>query len=346
MPHVVDLPNASILFSIDEQTQIGAARRAAVALGHAHNLSGDAVGRLALVVTEAATNILRHATRGSIVLRALASSEPVAIEVLALDKGPGIVDVTRALRDGFSTSGTRGQGLGAIKRLSEVFEIHSQRGVGTAVLARVGDEARITGARLPSLDNRLGVICLPLRGETECGDTWRVIETPRQVSVLLVDGLGHGSEAAAVAATAAAAFNPRDGETADVALATLDVALHGGRGAAASVAMIDTAKRVAHFGGVGNVDGRVVGKETTQHLVPQNGIVGHTMPKLRPTVTGWPAGARLVMHSDGIASRWRMDAYTGLANAHPALLAGVIYRDFARERDDATVLVFADGVQR
>lgn len=342
MAPVANLPNMSILLAVDEQSQVGAARRAAVALGHTHGLSGEAVGRLALVVTEAATNIVRHASRGAIVLRPLSGSEATAIEVLALDKGPGMIDVARAMNDGYSTSGTRGQGLGAIKRLSDVCEIHSQRGVGTAVLARVGAGVRVAARPMASLDDRLGVICLPLRGETECGDTWRVVETGAQISVLLVDGLGHGPEAAAVATTAAAAFNPADGEGPDTTLATLDQAMRGGRGAAVSVAMIDLAHRVTHFGGVGNVDGRIVSKDATQHLVPQNGIVGHTMPVLRPTLTGWPVGARLVLHSDGISARWRLDAYTGLANAHPALLAGVIFRDFARERDDATVLVLMD----
>jgi hypothetical protein len=52
------------------------------------------------------------------------------------------------------------------------------------------------------------------------------------------------------------------------------------------------------------------------------------------------------MHSDGISARWRLEAYEGLADAHPALIAGIIYRDFGRPRDDATVLVLTDGSQK
>src|SRR3954470_3766042 len=94
----------STLVVVDEQTQIGGARRSAVEIGHANGLSADAVGRLAIVVTEAATNIIRHAGHGVMVFRALPSETNTTIEVLALDKGPGIADVARAMRDGFSTS--------------------------------------------------------------------------------------------------------------------------------------------------------------------------------------------------------------------------------------------------
>ncbi|HEY5062382.1 MAG TPA: ATP-binding protein, partial [Gemmatimonadaceae bacterium] len=123
----VSVSGASTLLELDDPSQIGAARRSAVSLGNAHGLDAEAVGRLAIVVTEAATNILRHARRGTIVLRGLTAGATPAIEMLALDKGPGIPDVTRAMRDGYSTSGTAGVGLGAMQRLSQLFELHSQR---------------------------------------------------------------------------------------------------------------------------------------------------------------------------------------------------------------------------
>ena len=337
---------SSIRLDIDEQTQIGAARRSAVALAHRHALGADAAGRLAIVVTEAATNIVRHAGFGVIVLRALLAGPSPRIEVLALDKGPGIPDVERAMRDGYSTSGTAGRGLGGMQRLAEVFELHSQRGAGTALLARIGDRTRSSSDphRSISLDDRVGVVCVPLRGETECGDAWRVVVGSRRISVLLVDGLGHGPEAAAAAAAAMSAYTQFAGGSPDTTLIALDRALHETRGAALSLAVIDSAARAVRFSGVGNVDGRIITDGTTEYLVPQSGIVGHGMPKLRTSDAPWPVGSRLVMHSDGILARWRTDEYPGAMAAHPALLAGIIYRDFARDRDDATVLVLSDGV--
>ena len=338
-------PSSSTLLIIDEQSQIGGARRCAVELAHTRGLSPDAVGRLAIAVTELATNIIRHAGRGVMVLRALRSESSPAVEVLALDNGPGIPDVRRAMRDGFSTSGTAGEGLGGVQRLADMFEIYSQRGNGTALVARVGDRPRSlarTGQE-SSLEDRVGVVCVPLRGETECGDAWHIVAGPRFVSVLLVDGLGHGPDAAATAAIATTLFPRLAKGPPEATLLQLSEAMRASRGAALSVAVIDEAARLTRFSGVGNVDGRVLADGRTEHLIPQNGIVGHAMPTVQSTTVPWPAGARLVMHSDGITSRWRLDAYPGLITAHPALVAGVIYRDFRRDRDDATVLVLADA---
>lgn len=335
---------ASVRVDIGERSQIGAARRCAVALGREQGLGPDAVGRLAIVVTEAATNIVTHAGHGLIVLRGLAAGNSACVELLALDKGPGIPDVDRAMRDGYSTTGTAGQGLGGMKRLADLFAIHSQRGMGTALLARIGERARHpSGSQsIATTDDDLGVVCLALRGEMECGDAWRVVVERRRISVLVVDGLGHGPDAAAAATAATTTFLRFANKSTEATLVALDAAMHETRGAALSVVTIDAASRRAQFSGAGNVDGRVLSGGATQHLVPQNGIVGHGMPAPRSIDVAWPAGARLVMHSDGILPRWRADAYEAESVVHPALLAGLIYRDFARDRDDATVLVLRD----
>ena len=341
---VAPAPPSSKLLVIDEQTQIGAARRCAVELGHSSALSPDAVGRLAIGVTEAATNIIRHAERGVIVLRALNSERNPAIEILALDNGPGIADVARAMRDGFSTSGTAGNGLGAIRRLADVFEIYSQPDHGTALLARISDRPSVPGhgQRVASLEDRVGVVSVPLRGEVACGDAWRIAVGPHRTSVLVVDGLGHGPEAAAAAQIATTMFPRLAGDSPEAILMTMSHAMRESRGAAVSVVVLDDAAHLARFGGVGNVDGRILASSQTEHLVPQNGIIGHTLPVLRSTTASWVGGALLVMHSDGISARWRPDAYPGLITSHPALIAGVIYRDFGRPRDDATVLVLRE----
>lgn len=336
----VSVSGESTLLELDEPSQIGAARRSAVSLGNAHGLDAEAVGRLAIVVTEAATNIVRHARRGLIVLRGLTAGATPAIEMLALDKGPGIPEVARAMADGYSTSGTAGVGLGAMQRLSQLFEVHSQRKMGTAVLARIGHAPhadRTPSAQSP--DDRIGAVCVALRGESECGDAWQIRIARQQTSVLLVDGLGHGPDAATAAARATAMFPRWAGDSPDHALPVFDSALRGTRGAALSLAVVDERAGTLRFAGVGNVDGRVITEDATEYLVPQNGIVGHTLPPVRVIGVTWPAGARLVMYSDGINSRWRMIAYPGLSHAHPALAAGVIYRDFANARDDASILV-------
>jgi anti-sigma regulatory factor (Ser/Thr protein kinase) len=334
----------SIPLVIEEESQIGSARRSASVLARQQAMSEDAAGRLAIVVTEAATNILRHAGRGTIILRGL-SADPVAgVEMLALDKGPGISDVRRAMQDGYSTIGTAGEGLGAMQRLADVFGVYSQRQGGTVVLARVEEGSRVAtrGRRPASFSDRVGAVCVPLRGQTACGDAWYVMSARQRVTMLVVDGLGHGPAADAVAAIALRLAPKLATETPESALAVFDTSMRGTRGAALSVTVIDEKTRTIRFSGVGNVDGRIVSSGPAHHLTPQGGIVGHTMPSVRAYDAPWPEGARLVMHSDGISSKWRMDGYPGLLALHPALLAGVIYRDFCRDRDDATVIVIGE----
>lgn len=340
---VAPVLSASSLVILDEDTQIGAARRAAVTMGHAQGLVTEALGRLAIITTEAATNMLRHADSGIMTIRALIGP-PAGVEILALDRGPGIPDVKRAMGDGYSTSGTAGQGLGAILRLANQFALYSMPGIGTALFARVtkdGPPRPSRAPRPPSLDDRVGVVCVPLRGEELCGDAWRVQVHGPRTSVLVVDGLGHGAAANAVSVSAVARFMQTSHRPALESLAAIDAAIRGSRGAAITVATIDEAERHVRFAGVGNVDARVANGERTEHFAPQNGIVGHAMPTPRSPTVPWPADGRLIIHSDGISNRWRLESYPGLATAHPALIAGVIFRDFRRERDDATVMVVA-----
>lgn len=77
-------------------------------------------------------------------------------------------------------------------------------------------------------------------------------------------------------------------------------------------------------------------------MISHNGTVGHTMRKVQEFVYPWVAGSLLVMHSDGLGTQWRIDDRAGLRDEHPQLIAGVLYRDFKRGRDDATIVVVGD----
>jgi anti-sigma regulatory factor (Ser/Thr protein kinase) len=334
----VGAPPLSALHAVQDQLQVSTVRLRATAMGRAHGLDATTVDRLGVVVTEMATNIARHARTGHIALRPVGEYETGSIEILALDKGPGIADMGRAMRQG---------GLADIKRLADLFDIYSQLGRGTAVVAHVGAQTGQSSTRSYAasiMHDCVGVVCVPLHGEDECGDAWAVDVVPGRLTALLVDGLGHGAGAAAAALAAMSAFRDAAAEAPEIMLCSMHTALRATRGAALSVTVVDQSRRTARFCGVGNVDGRVVTADTDRHLSPQNGIVGHTMPRIKAAEGAWPSDARLVMHSDGISSRWRPDRYPGLLARHPALLAGVLFRDGARDRDDATVLVLRNSL--
>jgi hypothetical protein len=254
------------------------------------------------------------------------------VEVLALDKGPGMADVERCLRDGYSTAGTGGSGLGAMRRMSSLFDIHSVPGVGTAVLAQLW-----AGKPPPPSGVEVGVVCVPMKGEEVCGDSWAVDRKEGRFLLLVSDGLGHGPDAARASRAAVVSFLEQRSKELLELLRGMHQELHSTRGAAVAIASLDGAR--LDFTGVGNISAAVVSPDGIQRMVSMNGTLGHQSHRMQQFSYTWGPGATLVMCSDGLATQWRVDGHPGLLSRHPSLVAGVLYRDFVRGRDDATVLV-------
>lgn len=324
------------VIAVNEISQVGEARRVTVRLAAEAQFDEVAQGRLAIIATELATNLIRHATRGYLLLQLLQTADGPTVELISLDSSPGIANVGQALADGFSTAGTAGNGLGAIKRLSDEFDIYSQVGRGTVIISRVFHHGLSNSATSGVV---WGAICIPATYETECGDCWRLLESADGCSLLVVDGLGHGPLAAEAAEIAAAAFV----DTAPINPATYLQAAHkalaGSRGAAVAMARVNFGDRSLRFAGIGNISGTLVSNGDRRGLCSHNGIVGHQVRKFQEFDFSWSDQALLIMHSDGLQGRWGLDDYPGLQQRHPATIAGILYRDFVRGRDDATVVV-------
>jgi hypothetical protein len=185
----------------------------------------------------------------------------------------------------------------------------------------------------------LGAISVALAGEIECGDTWRVADGGSLVSILVADGLGHGPLAATASRAAAAVFSARPFELPSLTIQNCHRALTGTRGAAAACALLQVAELRLDYAGVGNIAGAVITKERSRGMVSHNGTLGLQLPRTTQFEYPWPLGSRVVMHSDGLSARWSVSAYPGLHLRHSAVIAGVLYRDFVRRRDDATLVV-------
>lgn len=323
------LPLVSVACALHDASQIGEARRLARRLAVEAGLAEPDAERAALVVSEAARNALVHGGGGEVVLRAVGGGAVgPALEILALDRGPGIADVEAAMRDGYSTAGTAGHGLGAIARQAQAFEVHTRPGGGVALYARVG-----------AAEGPAGVVCLPMRGERACGDGWAVRREGRRSLFLVVDGLGHGAAAADASAAAVAALERApDSSVVDV-LERIHGALRATRGAAVSVLEVIAGAPVARYGGIGNVSGSIWSAGGVRRMVSLPGTAGHVVRRIQAFDYEWPDDGLLVLHSDGLAGHFDLSPASGLARRHPALVAGVLYRDHARGRDDVTVLV-------
>lgn len=324
-----------------EQSQVAEVRRLVAELGRAQGLSEADLGRAALVATEASTNLVKYGTNGTMTVSRYFEAGVAGLQLLAVDRGRGIHDFEAAARDGHSTGGSLGLGLGGIMRMSDVFDVYTLPGQGSAFLARIVRDRRLPEVEPGALE--IGARSAPMRGEFQCGDAWCHARSGRWQRLCVIDGLGHGLLAASASADAAGVFRAaRESDSPSDIIAQCHVALKSTRGAVMAVAAIDTLAGVALFAGVGNITAMIYTRAGTSHLLSTEGIVGYRMRTPRDVQRTWSAGDSLVLASDGLSSRWNIARYPGLLQRRPELLASVLFRDFARTSDDATVLVGKD----
>ncbi len=249
--------------TVTEASQVAEARRRAVAAAQSIGFDETAAGRVALVVTELATNVVKYGVPGEILVGTFEDATGSGVEILALDKGGGFSDLGSALRDGHSTGGSSGEGLGAVRRLSDAFDIASRPGVGSAVLARLSG-VRTTAA---SSAATFGAVTVPLRGETANGDAYAVHERSDGWTAVVADGLGHGPEAAKASEEALRWFRHHRDKSPGAILSAIHAGLPHTRGGAVSVARYDRDAGILTFAGIGNVLGAVVSDAVTKRTV-------------------------------------------------------------------------------
>ena len=318
-------------FPLDDPSRVGEVRRHVAALcvelGFDEVLSAQA----AIVVNELGTNLVKHAKGGRLLVATRSGAVP-ELEILSIDQGPGIGDLAMAMRDGFSTAGSPGTGLGAVKRLAADFGIHSDLAKGTVAVARLRRGAG------PRSQFRCGVVALPAPGEVVCGDGWALAFEDAQAAVLLADGLGHGEHAAEASQAAVSLFVQQAFAPLKEALESAHASLRMTRGAAVTRAVLDAEANTVRMVGAGNVLMRLVSGTSNRSVLPQNGTVGVQIRRVEEIRQEWPPHAMAVVHSDGLQSRWPPEAITPLLGADPSLAAAVLLRDYGRGPDDVTIV--------
>lgn len=320
-----------MLLNVADPSQVAQARRALCAFATRHGATASRNAAIAIVITELATNLLKHGGGGDIGASWFDDADGAGVEVMALDRGPGMADVARCMQDGYSTAGSLGHGLGAVSRQSDHLRIWSRLGLGTAAAARFVLQA-------PGGDRNVqcGAVIMAYPGEVACGDSWAI--EPSGATLLLADGTGHGVEAEKASQLATNVFRQHSQEPCEELVSRLHRALMPTRGAALAVARIDSATSVIRYAGVGNISGTLIAGGRLSHMVSHNGTAGHVAPRIREFVYNFSGKPLVVLHSDGLTTRWDLAAYPGLLQQHPSLIAGVLLRDFRRGRDDASVV--------
>ena len=315
---------------VEDQSAAAACRSAAQALASRLAFPEARTDQLTLAVTEAASNLHKHASQGSMLLRIARPDGGPGIEMVAIDAGPGFRDADAALRDGHSTTGTLGIGLGAIRRLADFCDLYSVPGRGTALVARFWP------APHPGPAPYAGLV-RPITGETECGDVFGAVEADGRLTGVLCDGLGHGPLAASAATEAVAAVldDPAAEPAALVERAHRRIA-HTRGGA---LAVVQVTGGAVWFAGLGNVAASVLANGARKGMLSVPGIAGHQARTIRQFEYTAPPGAAIILHSDGISSRWEPAALPGLNARDPLVIAAALLAQAGSRRDDAGILV-------
>ena len=341
---------------IKEEAQVGAARRGVRRFASGLGFSDDRLAELDIVVQEIGTNAVRYATDGGCLHWTETLGEEPGLELFYFDKGPGVYDLERALRDGISSGGSLGMGFGAMRRLLDEFDAFSsvkrttrrltsmrRTTYGTALLGRkwvaplTSEEQRERARRMT---RRVGSWSRPRPGEETNGDAYFIKEHDGETLLAVVDGLGHGRGASEAALAALDTLEQWEGEPLNELILSTHDALRSTRGAVMGAVVLNPARETFNYAGVGNVEVRVLGATDPARPIASNGTLGARLSQVRVWPHRWTEGTTLVIASDGISATWDATAYPGLITRSPQLLAGLLLRDFARASDDATVLVY------
>lgn len=328
-----------LLIHIEDQSQVGELRRELNRLSVENHFTDTQKGRIAIVGVELANNILQHAKGGYVVIRQFEVNSISCIELLAIDNGPGMGNLSHCFRDGFSTSTTPGTGLGAVTRMSDVFDVFSAPGKGTVILSQ-NFNRRVETSEIAN-NFVAGVISVPYPRELSCGDGYCFFRSDHKIEIMVCDGLGHGVHAADASLAAMRSFSTLNSNSYSLSQKILELnkALSRTRGAAVGLATLDWENNKIDFCGIGNIWGCVAENAKIKAVVSHNGTVGMEVRKVQEFTYPISSDSVVIFQSDGISHNWNLEHYPGLSAKHPSVIAGILFRDFRRLNDDATILV-------
>ena len=330
-------------FILSDRSFANIVKRDIARLAESYGFSPAEVGRINIVVSEMATNLQKHSPQGGEVL--VKYTHDNALEIICLDKGPGMKDPQRMLKDGTSTAGTAGEGLGAIMRQSHVFDMFSSTGCGTILLSRIYKGHTEAPRKTSSFE--VGALLVPKINEQFCGDGFAMAEQGRNCYLIALDGLGHGAAAGDASTEAAQYFLENYSTDPASNLRGIHTSIRKTRGAVGTIVQISLAQGKMKYCGIGNIagkvytlDGSTILNASSKNIISYNGILGHNIPSTLNTQTmDWGRNKLLILHSDGILTRSDLSKYPNLHRHDVSIIAAVLYRDFRRETDDALVVV-------
>jgi anti-sigma regulatory factor (Ser/Thr protein kinase) len=329
-PLLAPAPGDARWLRVVDASAAAGCRSAALALATRLQFPANRTDQLVLAVSEAATNLHKHASEGSMLLRVARGNGKPGIEMVTTDSGPGLRDASTALRDGHSTSGSLGIALGVVQRLADFYDLYSVPGRGTALVARFWPGPQDAGLPYAGLVR-------PVSGETECGDVVGAAETDRGITGVLCDGLGHGPQAASAAMEAVNAVLDDPSASPATLVERAHRRMAHTRGGA--IGVVRLRGPLVLFAGLGNITAVILSAGARKGMISVPGIAGHQASAIRQFEYAATPAAAVILHSDGISARWDAAALPGLNSRDPLVIAAALLAQAGSHRHDAGLLV-------
>jgi len=296
--------------------------------------------RMELVCNELVTNQNKYAQGNGFVQIWEVEQPRPALDLFAMDYGPGIPNLAEAIQDGYTTSGTMGKGLGAIRRLaseSEFYSLPEEEAAdcpwhGMAVWARFHDDHKPVPA-----PHQFGCYLRAYQDSTYNGDLIRLHVGKNKTRWLHMDGLGHGREAFE-AVDGLENFLDAETPIPDM-MNSLSQRLQGGRGAVGMVCEMDAAAQTAIVTGVGDMVAYSICNGDKRAVTFSPGVLGHAHRTPESVPLPFPPQALFITASDGLRRSMTLRTFPDLWRLHPQLIAMVLGQVMGRNNDDKSVFV-------
>jgi anti-sigma regulatory factor (Ser/Thr protein kinase) len=306
-----------ILIAVVHGSDVNEARQRAQAMALAIGFDETASAEVALAVSELGANLLRHTKGGTLTLTPLV--------------------------DGFSTAGGLGYGLGAVNRLMDELDIASEPGTSEGTRITCKRWLRVDVRRTMPGPLTFGAASRPHPRMTENGDAFVIKCWGEGALVAVIDGLGHGPFAEHAAQTARQYVESHVDQPLDLILRGVGRACRATRGVVMALARFDWGGTQLTFASIGNIEARAFGSVEPMNFAVRRGIVGVNAPNPAVTQHRWQPNYLLVLHSDGLTTRWRWEDFPGLGRTSASVIARRLLQALAKDDDDATVLVVKGG---
>lgn len=321
----------------DDRSYFALLKKEIHALAVTAGLGERKVGEIDIIVAEMVSNLVKHAGGGNILVKLVEENGVQGIEIISIDNGPGMTDVSRMVADGVSTKNTLGHGLGTMKRMADVFQVYSMKDWGSVILIRIF-EKNLPDFRKPPVADFKSVL-VPKPGETVCGDGFYSVIGKEYLKFFLGDGLGHGQEAAKAVNKAGEAFLICEEAEPPEIIRFINASVKKTRGLVACVAVFSLSAKSWKICGVGNIATRLNSVESVKNYTPYNGIIGLNVPNtLNSVEIGHQKGQHLIMCSDGLKTKWDLIKYPAILRYDLSVLCASLLKDFTRNTDDMSVM--------